>query len=77
VLFLSCFCDEEPGTEGPCRVSRQELYDAFANGFEIESIEASQFEVNPHVSGPTFSPGGPKTWSATVRRKLPARSRLE
>jgi cyclopropane fatty-acyl-phospholipid synthase-like methyltransferase len=28
-LFLLCFSDEEPGTEGPRRVPRQELYDAF------------------------------------------------
>ena len=34
-LFLMCFSDEEPGTEGPRRVSRQELYDAFADGWEI------------------------------------------
>src|SRR5213593_759464 len=32
-LFLMCFSDEEPGTEGPRRVSRQELHGAFANGW--------------------------------------------
>jgi cyclopropane fatty-acyl-phospholipid synthase-like methyltransferase len=71
-LFLACFSDKEPkepGTEGPRRVSRQELHDAFADGFEIESIEASQFEVNPFVSGTSFSPGGPKAWFAIIRRK--------
>ena len=31
-LFLLCFSDEEPGTQGPRRVSRQELHDAFARG---------------------------------------------
>ncbi len=31
-LFLMCFSDEESGNEGPRRVSRQELYDAFADG---------------------------------------------
>jgi hypothetical protein len=39
-----CFSDEEPGTEGPRRVSRRELSDAFADGWEIESIEPTQFE---------------------------------
>jgi SAM-dependent methyltransferase len=68
-LFLSCFSDEQPGTEGPRRVSRQELHDAFADGFAIESIEPSQFEVNPRLSGTSFSPGGPKTWFAIIRRK--------
>src|SRR5262249_11747615 len=38
-LFLLCFSDAEPGTEGPRRVSRQELYDAFADGWEIESVQ--------------------------------------
>ena len=28
-LFLLCFSDEEPGTQGPRRVSKQELHDAF------------------------------------------------
>ncbi len=67
-LFLACFSDEEPGTEGPRRVSRQELYAAFADGFVIESIEPSRFEVNPQAAGPAFSPGGPKTWFAVIRR---------
>jgi SAM-dependent methyltransferase len=61
-LFLACFSDEELGTEGPRRVSQQELRDAFADGFAIESIEPSQFEVNPRLSGTSFSPGGPKAW---------------
>ena len=28
-LFLLCFSDEEPGTQGPRRVSKKELHDAF------------------------------------------------
>jgi SAM-dependent methyltransferase len=68
-LFLACFSDEEPGTEGPRRVSRQELHEAFADGFEIESIEPTQFKVNPQVSVTSFSPGGPKAWLAIIRRK--------
>jgi cyclopropane fatty-acyl-phospholipid synthase-like methyltransferase len=31
-LFLMCFSDEEPGSQGPRRVSQQELHDAFAQG---------------------------------------------
>jgi cyclopropane fatty-acyl-phospholipid synthase-like methyltransferase len=68
-LFLMCFSDEEPGTEGPRRVSRQELYDAFADGWQVESIQASQFEVNPEFTDIKFSEGGPKAWFAVVRRK--------
>jgi cyclopropane fatty-acyl-phospholipid synthase-like methyltransferase len=68
-LFLMCFSDEEPGTEGPRRVSRQELYDAFADGWEIESIQPVRIEINPEFTGVTFSAGGPKAWFAVVRRK--------
>ena len=31
-LFLLCFSDEEPGTQGPRRVSQKELHDAFVQG---------------------------------------------
>ena len=31
-LFLLCFSDEEPGTQGPRRVAMKKLHDAFAKG---------------------------------------------
>src|SRR5437868_610901 len=34
-LFLLRFSDEEPGTPGPRRVSKEELHDAFAGGWVI------------------------------------------
>jgi cyclopropane fatty-acyl-phospholipid synthase-like methyltransferase len=67
-LFLMCFSDEEPGNEGPRRVSRRELYDAFADGWEVESVEPVQIEVNQEFTEITFSEGGPKAWFAVVRR---------
>ena len=67
-LFLMCFSDAEPGTEGPRRVSRRELYDAFADGWEVESVDPVQIEVNPEFVGMTFSQGGPKAWFAVIRR---------
>jgi cyclopropane fatty-acyl-phospholipid synthase-like methyltransferase len=68
-LFVMCFSDEEPRTAGARRVSRQELYDAFADGWEVESVQAARFEVNPAFTDVTFSEGGPKAWFAVVRRK--------
>jgi cyclopropane fatty-acyl-phospholipid synthase-like methyltransferase len=68
-LYLMCFSDEEPGTEGPRRVSRQELYDAFAEGWEVESVQPVRCEVHPEFTEMKFSEGGPKTWFAVVRRK--------
>ena len=67
-VLLMCFSDAEPPGYGPRRVSRQELMDAFADGWEIESLTPSRFEINPKFVGPTFSEGGPKTWFVVVRR---------
>jgi cyclopropane fatty-acyl-phospholipid synthase-like methyltransferase len=67
-LFLLCFSDEEPGTQVPRRVSKNELHDAFAHGWAIESIEPSRYEVRPDLKDVTFSEGGPKAWFAVVRR---------
>jgi cyclopropane fatty-acyl-phospholipid synthase-like methyltransferase len=67
-LFLMCFSDEEPGTQGPRRVSKKELHDAFAQGWHIESVEPTRAEVRPDLKDLTFSEGGPKAWFVVVRR---------
>jgi cyclopropane fatty-acyl-phospholipid synthase-like methyltransferase len=67
-LFLLCFSDAEPGTQGPRRVSEAELRSAFADGWAVESVRPARFEINPDFKDMTFSPGGPKAWFAVVRR---------
>ena len=67
-LFLLCFGDEEPGEQGPRRVSKKELHAAFAEGWVIESIEPTRAEVRPDLKDLSFSEGGPKAWFAVVRR---------
>lgn len=67
-LFLCCFSEEEPGTQGPRRVSKQELREAFASGWTIESIQPSRFEVIPNLKDMQFSEGGPKAWFAVIRQ---------
>ena len=67
-LFLMCFSDEEPGTQGPRRVSKKELHAAFAEGWSIESIEPIQVEVRPDLKDITFSEGGPKAWFMSARK---------
>ena len=67
-VFLMCFSDEEPGAQGPRRVSKKELDDAFAKGWAIESIEPVQVEVQPDLKDFTFSEGGPKAWFVVIRR---------
>jgi SAM-dependent methyltransferase len=67
-LFLLCFSDEEPGTQGPRRVSPQELHGAFAQGWHVESIQPSRFAVRPDLKDLRFSEGGPKAWFVVVRK---------
>jgi cyclopropane fatty-acyl-phospholipid synthase-like methyltransferase len=66
-LFLLCFSDEEPGDQGPRRVSTKELREAFAQGWHIESISPSRAEVRADFKA-TFSEGGPKVWFAIMQR---------
>jgi cyclopropane fatty-acyl-phospholipid synthase-like methyltransferase len=70
LLFMMCFSDAEPGTEGPRRVSRQELYDTFADGWEIESVQPARCEIHPEFTEVAFSEGGPKVWFAVIRRRV-------
>ena len=67
-LFLLCFSDEEPGAQGPRRVSKTELDGAFAQGWVIESIEPVRAEVRPDFKDFTFSEGGSKAWFVVVKR---------
>jgi cyclopropane fatty-acyl-phospholipid synthase-like methyltransferase len=68
-VFLMCFSDQEPGTEGPRRVSKKELYDAFNDGWSMESLVPSRFEIRPDFKEFTFSEGGPRSWFAVIQRK--------
>jgi SAM-dependent methyltransferase len=67
-LFLLCFSNEEPGKQGPRRVSRKEIEVAFAEGWAVESIEPTRFEVRPDLKDITFSEGGPRAWFVVVKR---------
>ncbi|HBI43346.1 MAG TPA: SAM-dependent methyltransferase [Planctomycetales bacterium] len=67
-LFLLCFSDEESGTQGPRRVPKKELHVAFAEGWSVESIKPSRYEVRPSLKDSTFSEGGPKAWFVVIRR---------
>jgi cyclopropane fatty-acyl-phospholipid synthase-like methyltransferase len=66
-LFLLCFSHKTPGNVGPRRVTEKELRDSFADGWEIESIEASRFEVRPEAKA-LFADEEPKTWFLIARR---------
>ena len=67
-LFLCCFSDQEPPGQGPRRVSRQELHDAFAQGWHVESIKEARFEPRTDLEGVQFSDGGPRAWFCVIRK---------
>ena len=49
-------------------MSRQELYDAFADGWAVESVRPARCAVHPGFTEVTFSEGGPKVWFAVIRQ---------
>jgi cyclopropane fatty-acyl-phospholipid synthase-like methyltransferase len=67
-LFLFTFTEEAP--EGG--VSRQQLHEIFADGWDVESVELVRGEVSPEFTAEfpdAFPEGGPKGWFAIIRRK--------
>jgi SAM-dependent methyltransferase len=68
LLHILCFSDEQPGTEGPRRVSQREIRDAFQDGWRVQQIEPTRFESVTPPDGSRFGPGGPKAWLATIER---------
>jgi hypothetical protein len=63
-----CFSEAEPGDQGPRRISKSDLQKTFTDGWQIESIEPSVFEINPNFKDAKFTPGGPRSWFVVVKR---------
>ena len=59
--FMLCFSDQQPGAAGPRRVSQDEIRDSFADGWRVDSIEASVIETN-------WQDRSAKSWLATITR---------
>lgn len=68
-LFLFSFRDHPSAPGGG--VSKQELHDAFADGWEVESLELSGGETNPVFEAEfpnAFPKDEPMMWFAVIRR---------
>ena len=67
----SCSASRTPSranrAHGGC-LARKEIEDAFAQGWAVESIEPTRFEVRPDLNDISFSQGGPRAWFVVVRR---------
>lgn len=66
--FIVCFSELEPGSHGPRRVLAQEIRAAFAEGWEIVSIEPTRYALVNQPDGMQFTPGGAHAWLTVVRR---------
>jgi SAM-dependent methyltransferase len=60
--YLMCFSDSMPGNWGPRRVRRDELLNAFHDGWEVASLTADAFTINP-IQGTTAA----QAWLAVLR----------
>lgn len=66
-FYLMCFSDRQPGDWGPRRVTDAEIRAAFADGWTVERIDPSRFDVRPStVEG--FAGTFAEAWLSTIRR---------
>jgi len=66
-MVALAFSDREPG-EGARRVTQDEIRGASRAGWTAREIRASAFETLSYPGAPTFSPGGPQAWLASIVR---------
>jgi len=66
-LLLLCFSEHTPGNAGPRRVTQKELRDAFAQGWEIQSIKPAEFETRVERRD-MFEGKNPKGWFMIAKR---------
>ncbi len=64
-VMLLCFSDRQPGTDGPYRLSREDLHTAFVDGWHVASIEPARF-VGADL--PDVSPSA-EAWFARIQRR--------
>jgi SAM-dependent methyltransferase len=64
VLYLMCFSEHTPGDWGPSRIRQEQLRASFADGWSVESIEPSRFEL-----APVLPYSHAEAWFATIRRE--------
>jgi SAM-dependent methyltransferase len=47
MIYLMCFSERTAGDWGPQRIREAELRETFSDGWELERLERSHFELNP------------------------------
>jgi SAM-dependent methyltransferase len=64
--YLMCFSDRQPGDFGPRRVRRDELTEAFSDGWDVAGICAEAFDIN---FNPGFGGATAQAWLGTFIRR--------
>lgn len=59
--FMLCLSDQQPGDQGPRRVTRAEIEAWFAEGWRVDSIEPATIDI-------TTDPDGIRAWLAALTR---------
>ncbi len=59
--FMLCFSDRQPGHWGPRRISQDEIRSNFGEGWQVDSIEPSKFEI-------WIAPEGALAWLSRITR---------
>jgi cyclopropane fatty-acyl-phospholipid synthase-like methyltransferase len=62
--YMMCFSERQPGVWGPRRVRREEIEQAFGDGWEIASLTRDEFSINP-IQGSAVA----QAWLAVIRRR--------
>ncbi len=61
VFHMLCFNDSQPGFIGPRRISKEEIYHTFLQGWQIDSIRETKYKAYYPV-------GGAHAWIASIRK---------
>jgi SAM-dependent methyltransferase len=61
--FMLCFSDRQPGEWGPRRVTEAEIRASFAEGWNVDAIEAARIDI-------TIDPEGAQAWLVALTRRV-------
>jgi hypothetical protein len=67
-IHILWFSDQEPPGQGPRRITQHEIRDTFRDGWEVIEIREARIKTTDNPEARIFSPGGPKSWLATIKR---------
>jgi cyclopropane fatty-acyl-phospholipid synthase-like methyltransferase len=59
--FMLCFSDRQPGSDGPRRISQEEIRTAFANGWRVDEIAEATITT-------LTDSDGVRAWRSTITR---------